>query len=419
MTDSYIKSGAIEIKNLSLFSLDGKRGISLIGYVTSFNIYEDITFPSIRADFIVGDSVGILAGFPIIGQERIIVEFSLPNDKFINSYVLDVNSVENIDDAKNYKKKIYKISAVSPEFKQSNKQLVNKKFNTESTNIVQNILKEYLGTSKKVYIEDKTKGIQDVLISRLRPFQAIDMIRKRSVSEKYLSSSYCFFENKRGYNFCSIEYLLDNLKEKVGDRVFFYDTAMNTDIKNMSTRSIVSLVNVSQTNDTKKIAQGSLHNIVKRFDIMTGEVTETVFKNSEKQNQFSYITDTPAGLNTSQYENVYGDTPAVTMLVPFSSDLPETFISESIGARQAFATKMAQNIYRVNVFGDPALTVGDVITIKIPNSTGSTGPLNENRLVSGNYLISKLRHSVTARISVERFYWTSMELIKGTYEDYA
>ena len=419
MTNTYIKSGAITIESITLLSLDGKRKHNLVGMISGFDIFEDIMFPVIRASFYVNDSLDVLNSFPIIGQERIFVSFSIPGDETKNSYVFDINSVENQINAPNSKSKVYVIHGISTEFKKSNKQLVNKKYSTEATDIVQNVLTEIIQTKKKINIGDKTKGIQEVLVSRLRPFQAIDMIRKRSVSEKYLSSSYCFFENKYGFNFCSIEFLFDQLKNKAGDRIFFYDTATNTDAKNMSTRSILSLINLSQTNDTKKISQGSLHNVVKRFDIFTGEVTETVFKNSEKQSQFKFPTDKPKPLNSPDYDQKYGDTPAVTMLVPFSSHLPETFTNEAIGARQSFATKVSQNLYRINVYGDPTLTAGVVITIKIPTPTGDTDQQKENRLISGNYLVSKLRHSIICGSDKERAYWTSMELIKGAYEDYA
>jgi hypothetical protein len=64
------------------------------------------------------------------------------------------------------------------------------------------------------------------------------------------------------------------------------------------------------------------------------------------------------------------------------------------------------------------LTAGDVITVKVPTIVG-TGEATENRLLAGNYLISKLRHIVINASSAQKTYHCSMELIKGTYEDYA
>lgn len=399
-------------------SVDGKKVVDIDDKVLSFNIFEDILYPSIRANFLINDSVGLLTSFPIIGEELIKIEIGQEGFDFTTSYTFHVKSIEGQINMPQSKGKMYTLECISQEFIDNAKSLVFGKYEDKAENVIHSIFSNEFKSNKKLVTGDPTKGTQHILISRLRPFQAIDMVRKRSVSKNYLSSSYVFFENKRGFNFCTIEYLLSQLQENVKDKVFFVDTAQDTDNRNMNTRSLIHFKNVSQVNNTQKLTQGGLHNTVKRFDILTGLTNVVKFLNAEKQDQFKFASDSPKALNTTQFEQNNNKKPASTLLVPHSSDLPENYINDAIGARNAYVTKLGQNIFQVFVYGDIALTAGDVIEIKVNNPTGATTEGDDNRLTAGKYIIARLRHIVVNAGPTPKSYYVSMELIKGFYEDH-
>jgi hypothetical protein len=417
MSQNYSRPDAVEVIRLTLTTPVVGKPVDISGQVGGISIYEDVMFPVIRAEFFMFDALDLLGKFPIIGEEIIEIEFANPGYE-ASAYKFRIKSIENVLISPQGKSKTYTIRAVSEEMFVNNTKYVTKKYSTDSWQIITDIMRNEMKTQKSVVTGDFTKGIQDILISRLRPFQAIDMIRRRSVSQDYLSSSYVFFENKRGFNFASLEYLLKNQAGNIKDKVFYYDPAVNSSAKNMTARSILKLVNVSQFNNTKKMVYGSLNNIVKKFDLLTGETVETNYVNTEQQQKFKYASDNPYPLNSSQFEQEFGKEASASLLVPYSSHLPETHIAESIGAKHSFVTKLGQNIYHAHVNGDVALTAGDVITVNIPNAPG-TGQTKENRMLSGNYLISKLRHSLVTSSTSQNTYQCSMELIKGNYEDNA
>jgi hypothetical protein len=420
MSQTYTRSDAVDVKTLKLVSIaNPKKNFDMTLQCVGFSIYEDVTFPVIRAEFTMMDGLDVLTSFPIIGEEYIDVEFGNPGIDVTASYRFHVKSVENVINNSQAKNKSYVIRAVSEEFFQNNVQYISKRFNGDVGGIIQSIMQTQLNTKKQVAIGDNVKGVHEVLVSRQRPFQCIDMMRKRAVSAKYTSSSYVFFENRRGYNFTSLEFLMDHLKDSVQDKVFFYDTAAQTDPRNMNTRNILTLKNVSQVNNTKKMTQGGLNSIVKRFDILTGKTTTTQYKNSEQQSKFKYAAKKPIGLNTTNFEQKFGNTATSSMLLPHSSHLPENFIADQMGAKHAFITKISQNIYQAHINGDVALTVGDVITINIPSAQGATGAQGDNRLLAGNYLVIKLRHIVLNFSSAQKSYTCALELVKGFNEDYS
>jgi hypothetical protein len=417
MADSYIKSDAVEVSALKLTDLSGQRTYDLRQQCTSISIYEDITFPVVRAELTIVDAIGLLTSFPIIGEELITLTFSQPGyNKVDNTYTLRIKSIENVKTAPSGKSKTYTIRAASSEFLTSSKQHITQKFTTDAGSIVQNIMQNIVGTKKPVVIGDPVKGVQDLLVSRLTPLQAIDMVRRRSVSSQYASSTYCFFENKRGFNFASLEYLMDNQKHNINDKVFYYDPAAQTDAKNMNSRNIINFINISNVNNTTKLTSGALHNTVKKFDILTGTVSEFNYVNAEQQSKFKFGANTAAPLNTGTFEQEYGQTNASTMLAPHDSSLPDTFISDSLGAKTAYVNKVSQHKYLVHVNGDPALTAGDIITINVPTATGADSQ-DDNRLISGNYLISKIRHIILLNTTEPKSYTCSMELVRGWFNE--
>lgn len=416
MTDN-VRSGDVDVKHVTLTSLDGSKTMSIKPQVFGISIYESVLSPVVTAEIRIYDAVDLLTGFPIIGEEKITIEFATAGfDKSV-TYHLVINAIENQSIVSQNRAKTYIIRAASEEILKNGSSMVNKRYKTDSASVVKDILQSKLSTQKTVNLEP-TKGTQDVLLTRLRPFQAIDMIRRRTVSKKYESATYVFFENQRGYNFCTVEKLMDDGKKNIGDRIFFMETATNTELENVSFRNILGFRNAAMFNNNSKLGMGGLRNTVRKLDLTTGAITNFEYQNQASQSKFKFATDEPIGLNTGSFEGKYGTEAPVTMIVPAAGDSPETFISDYAGQRQAFATKVAQNLYHMHVYGDSSITVGDVITIKLPKFTGTSGTQDQAKLVAGNFLVTRLRHIISVTASPDpNFYSMSMELVKGTYED--
>ena len=60
METSYVASDAVDIKTIKISSFNGKKNYDLKQQVVSFNIYEDIMFPVVRAEFILLDVSGFV-----------------------------------------------------------------------------------------------------------------------------------------------------------------------------------------------------------------------------------------------------------------------------------------------------------------------------------------------------------------------
>jgi hypothetical protein len=102
-----------------------------------------------------------------------------------------------------------------------------------------------------------------------------------------------------------------------------------------------------------------------------------------------------------------------TSLIPKSSVNGESFREETAGFLQSFINQLMQNVVRILIYGDAAITVGNVIKIKFPEVKGTTDKKEDSKLSSGNYLVSKVRHSFVMKDKV--MYKMSLECLKPSY----
>lgn len=70
--------GDVQIKRFELISPDIKARAVPLDQLVGFDVWEDITKPTLFACFYFVDSVGLLDKFPILGQEEVSVEFQTP-----------------------------------------------------------------------------------------------------------------------------------------------------------------------------------------------------------------------------------------------------------------------------------------------------------------------------------------------------
>lgn len=407
-------AGDIEIKSLMLRSDDGCREYNLLQQAKELNIYESILSPTIFATIVIVDSIGLLNGFPIIGEEYIDFEFSTPNTSCTSKYQLFVNEISDKIVDENNQSETYILQCVSREVIKNSGILYSKKFKKEASEIVKDIFNEKLKEDKELLYVEPSRGIEEVLVTRLQPFKAIDMVRRRATSSKYLSSSFVFYENAKGFYFTTIEGLFARNRDSIGDKVFFFDKKPNVDATTVNIRNILAYQQVSYGSTVSKIRGGTFTNVVNRIDLFTGQYTSIPYTLNKSNDKFETADGTgqPA-LNSASFVSKRNKEAARQFMVPFSSDRNDTQLAEKIAIQASFIELISSDLVRIHVYGDSAVLAGDVIECKFPEPTGLTKDPKLNRLHSGKYLISSLRHMI--KLGDRYTHTMSFELIKGNY----
>jgi hypothetical protein len=93
-----------------------------------------------------------------------------------------------------------------------------------------------------------------------------------------------------------------------------------------------------------------------------------------------------------------------------------THIPESTADFQAYIAQILQNSLKIRVPGDTQLTAGVTINCTLPNRSGTTNNMQEDPLMSGKFLISRIHHKIGLLQERPR-YTCIIEALKGRFEE--
>lgn len=406
--------GDINIIGITLLSEDQQRSYDLIELCKSIEIFESVLSPVIFAEIGIQDTIGLYQTFPILGEEYVKIEFQTPGTSKTSVYLLRVNNIHNKNVSDNEKLTTYSMQLVSAELIRNSSKFISKTFKDNIHKTVQDIINDELETEKPVRVES-TSGIERGIITRMQPFKAVDYLRRRAVSKKYKSSVYVFFENRDGYNFVTIEKLIEDGKNSLdrgnSDKEFFFDVVRKENEKNVSIRNIIAYNQILYADTISKVQYGGITNEVNTIDLITGNVKKINYTDNIGQDQITNLDKNAAATNTSNFNRKHGKTTAMKNYIPISSDLPDTNRAEKLSISTAFAENIAQNIIQIHIYGDSEIQAGDVIKCNLPSATSVDDGKNTAKFESGNYLVTKVRHIIT---NLDRPQHTiALELIKG------
>lgn len=418
-----IIAGDINIIDITMSSEDGNRKYSLIEACKMINIFESIHSPAIFCEMFIRDSEQLLQNFPIIGEELVTISFETPtNPGDPTKYIFHVNEVKDKVIDENQKTMTYTLQLISPELLVNSTKFVDKDFNDTISNIVKNIMEESIKSKKKVEV-DKTIGVDKYPIFNLEPFKAIHSLLPLSLSDRYKSHAYVFFENRHGYQFTTYEKLIEKGKKQLSagmsDKEFFYDAVRKERIEDVNIRNVLAYNQVSSTDTISKRRQGAYSGTATTIDMQTLGQRQSTYTANIGLDNFQKLDDNGAAQNTTNNIRAGGKTkrPTAFNLLPIFSSRSKTPLTEAFASRQAFLQYLTQNITQIHIYGDSEITVGDVIKCRFPSASSYDDATGVSRLDSGNYLVTHLRHII---INGDRPQHTmALELVKNDLSETA
>jgi hypothetical protein len=403
------QASKFSLNELSIVTKTGKLDISKI--YEEINIFDSLLTPIMSGSVIVNDAIGLSPKLIFDGSEVLLVDIGKNNDsdslRLKKSFrIYKQSNRRNV----NQNSEKYSLDFVSDEFIFSDQQRINRAYKTTYSDIAKKILINYLKTpsTKLGGIFDSSSGIRDIVIPNLKPLDAIEWCAKRSVDDKK-SPNYMFFENNLGFNFASLSSLLAQ-KE-------LFNIKFST--KNMEETNIVddllsprSYEVINQTDKIKLTRSGVNAGTFIGFDPITRTVQNKRIGFEDHYNAMSHGNKTP---NFSQSTNRGGElaTEAYDSKKTVSSfgvnrknsayvkKYDPTSISkienteDFIFQRKAILTNLMNKRIKMVMPGNFQLTSGFNLNIRVPDfSLKETGGDNEDRAVSGKYLIIATRHII-------------------------
>ena len=186
---SDLVAGDVDIRNVTLKSIDGCREYDIRMQVQMIDIFESVLSPTIMAEIHIKDSVGLYTNFPLLREEYVQFEFFTPGYDNVTRYDLYVTDIVGMTMDENMKSMSYILRCCSKELITNNLLIINQKFKKEASSIVEEIFQTCIKSEKPLSIVN-TKGIEEETITQQTPFQAIDRFRMYATAADNVSSAF-------------------------------------------------------------------------------------------------------------------------------------------------------------------------------------------------------------------------------------
>lgn len=399
------------VSNLILTSQRGS--LNLTRSFVSASIYESIFTPGVVCDITVLDTQDLLGTLRLLGDETVRFEFKSPNLKKMD-LTLALHELGDQQQLASQRAKTYVLKCVSEEAMYAQTNYVQKSYTDLCSNIVKDICDRYLFTKKALEIEE-TRGVQNVLIPHKSPFEAIRMVRARSVSSSdNKSSSFVFFEareaEKQILRFCTLEQRFATSPVKA----FKQSGAINIDSLSMEQdNNILSFSIPQQLSSIDRIKFGGPRRVT-TFNFTTWQFeTKDIVTSDRNYRDGGNGSDVSSGF-ANRYFNAR--IPPQALIPVDISQRAETFIPESTADFQAYIAQMMQNSLKIRVPGDTQLTAGVTIDCSLPNRSATTTNMKQDPLMSGKFLISRIHHRI-GLVQERPRYTCIIEGLKGRFEE--
>jgi hypothetical protein len=450
-----------QLTSVVISPADGSKGFEVKNLVQIFSYIESVRYPVVMATVVVVDSGGLLNSLPIQGGEIVKIKVKTNANPDGLEYTMRVwkignRYVKNQDQA-------YTLGLVSEEALNNEFARIETPLEGKPDEIIAKMLNETLKTTKTFYSEPCLFATR-LIAARRRIFDIVSLLMPKSVpgldpktstsskktntptknQEQKVSGSagYFFWENKRGFNFFSIDTLCSDKPtgaydskpwgpyvEKIANQSDGADDRFT--ISNISYESEIDLVS--------GLRMGRYSTKMCFFNHSTGQYDEYVYnlkdafedmKHLGSQQEPSLIkvgkdktlSDYPTGLMSMilDHETWYNET---TPASPYDKDgskspspYSERHLEYSAQSIVRYDT-LSNQTATIVVPGNSRICAGDKVDIRIMNKLPSAEVKKEkfDQENSGVYLIMEVTHEYNTLVGTNGRFTTTLRVARDTH----
>lgn len=429
MTDILTRKGSVYFNDFSLINFNASNKVNLSSNIVEMKIEEDLFSNCIRGSCQVREGTGIFSSFPVIGEETLMVDFTVsptePMPSFKKSFL--VHSIKELesDPINSTQGYLYKLEFCSPEFVRNESIKLNLGYkDVPISDMVTDIFKKYLQVdNKSKFTVETTTSPQTFIIPALKPLQAINLLSSYADNGSTLGANYfLFFEDQNGFNFINLVSLYS--QSPIFSFAFVPDIAYSPIEDAPSPLSIPLSYKLSSGQDKLSlIASGAFGSRVVAVDSIAKSFT---FDRYDYNSEFKRKPQIGGSGYTLSSDNFPYVDSSMLKVVPTShirtdsnfykrnnTDTTTSKGYETLLTRRMATLGQANSInLKLVVSGNTLLTVGRLVNVELPYLTAdsnSDGKTNVPRY-SGSYLISKIVHTF-----IGNRYYMELSLIRDSF----
>lgn len=456
------------LKSVVIYPLGSDVGQPITNLVNVFTYVESILSPSIAGTLEVVDSVGLFQKLPIQGTEVVEISVITSQSEEPFDYRFRVWKVANRY-AKN-QQQVYTVGLVSEEMLNNEAIRITKPVEGKPDEVAAKLLTESIGTGKTLFSEPALRKVKYMAV-RQRPFDLITKVGRKGISTKAGGSNstssagtktegnqeeakeakgsagFLFWENRRGFNFFSVDSMCS---PKDGDlRAKEYDVEtwgpyvekmLNQDDDADDRFTIASSDFVSDLDIMTSLRMGKYSSRVIFFNHSTGEYTEYVYKLKDSYDKMAHLggqAELPEFPGTVELDAT--PTRNISCLIDHETwqndpepgsheqqdqgtgktksseyaDFNKDFLVQSIARYETLRTQSCVLV----VPGNAQICAGDQIDIRLRNKVPGEEAKSENwdNESSGVYLIEEVTHQYDKAAGTNGQFYTTLRLMRDTY----
>jgi len=431
------------IKKCVITSNNGKS-IDVSAGIVDFRYYESILSNYISAQAIIVDTgyisdgkksqstKGILDDLPIRGGEKFEIEFTdASNPQHTLQLILYVNRILSVDPGtvkENFILNLTPIDYINNELTR-----VVKRYQGKISDNVKSILNDVLQTGLTVTVDDTAINYNFFGNDR-KPFYVCTWLASKSTSQSAGSGSrgsiggsagYLFYQTHKGFNFRSIDKLLEQTADK--KYIFTNTTNISEARESQGYKSMLS-VNIDRNVDLQSnLALGVYHNRTVFYDPVSFNYVVLNFDIEDQRDKITTAGETPASTFIKP-EFVKGPTRLMTNILDIGFNPTGNTPEEQLRNWKAAKTipnydsprTQVQSIMRYNqlftiqtnimIAGDLSIKAGDMVDCAFIQLEGrGSGEINKE--TEGKYLVAYVCHRLTPSDT-----FTSLGLVRDSYK---
>lgn len=416
-----LSSAAIGVVMYMIDDAVGVRTIDLSPTLVSCDVVESVDRKTIQGSLIIQDSEDLMGGIGVTGAEMIWVSWQsqgTSKEAPQREVLFRIAEMSNITPLNNNTRKSVQFTLVAIEQWENAFSSINMVVEERIDKAIKKIYNKLVDDGKQRGLEDlkgpepleicdKTSGKGRIVIPGMAPFDAIELLTARAVTEEQVDKLepmqyFAFYQNRYGFNFANMqkqmmedpkhEYEYNPISKGHGlDSVASDETQLHY--------SALELVQLRRNNLYQLAQSGGMLSRVTKVDYLT-KSTNTIGRahiNTE------YLpTEVHISRDIIDKYTDFGDiggraiTPETHMAYVDGSSEEVNNIQEAMIKKTAMMSLLYSNMTGLSVHGNSALTCGENLNLKVMAAHSNVGPLHEDELMGGKYLIKDVTHQLRA-----------------------
>jgi hypothetical protein len=399
-SQAIVKAGDVNIELIQITTAQGFYQ-DITNQVMAIQIFEDLFSPFTSGTLEIMDSLDLLNVFPLNGEEYLDLKISTPTLETSNIdhefYIYKMTNRVNSGD----RSLVYTLHFISREALTDLNTKISKTFSGKCSDIVKQLLidKTHGLNVTKPYVIEETKNATKYISNFWPPVKNINNVVESSVNMNN-QSSYVFYEDRKGFNFVS----LDTLYSKNIFQEFVYDVYVRDNQGSLKTtrnvtedyKRIREIRVPTEFDYIERVRGGMFGSRMFTHDLSSKRFSNNVYNMLDNFADQNHLNKFPLASNKVSYS--YNE---LVMKVPKYhnnfADFGDSTNANSIQNRISLMAQINGNKLEIVVPGRFDYTVGLRIELKLykiePNSKTDSKLIDE--MLSGTYLISAINHYVS------------------------